>query len=628
MILGFRSFQTRLLLIFIGLLGLMQLAIFTAVDIASLENTRRQITDELTVGSQVFHQLVDSRLKQLADGASVLASDFAFKQVVATQDSKTLQSALANLSSRVNADIATLVDLDYQKLTSTYDFDPKVEAQIYEELVYQAEEQGSATITRVIDGDVYHLVAVPVLAPYPLAWLITGFVVDDGLLQQYRELTSGDISLLRGAQLLSSSYPDNMKTALAAAYGGINIKAPAFTLEMAEQTYVVHRSAFSADIQTLLTQSLEEALAPYYQLQNRLFLLFTLTAVIFIVAITLAARNVTRPVKTLVAGVKNLSEGNYTERVGITRKDELGELAVAVNQMAQGLEEKDKIRDLLGKVVSPEIAEELIKNRPELGGEEREVSILFSDVRNFTTLCEGEAPGDILNLLNTYLSQVSGVIEQHGGVVDKYIGDAVMALFGAPIRKADDARRAVTVALEMMQAVGRLNKDFTRQGHAPISIGIGINTDTVVAGNMGSQTRMNYTVIGDGVNLASRLEGLTKYYGVQVIVSETTRSNAPTFTYRELDRVQVKGKTQAITIYEPMGLPEQISASMQQQLSDYHEALACYRQRQWQQAGQQFQRLNDQSPHALYQRYLQRIEAFQAQPPGEDWKGVMQFDSK
>ncbi len=178
--------------------------------------------------------------------------------------------------------------------------------------------------------------------------------------------------------------------------------------------------------------------------------------------------------------------------------------------MSAGLAERDRVRDLLGKVVSPEVAAELLRKDVTLGGEEREVTVLFSDLRNFTSMSERLTPQEMLGILNRYFTRMDGIIEKHGGVVDKHMGDGLMALFGAPLANPDDADRAMKAALEMSEALDDLNWKWQKRGLPAIGVGIGINTDVVVAGNMGSETRLNYTVIGDGVNLASRLEGLTK----------------------------------------------------------------------------------------------------------------------
>jgi adenylate cyclase len=221
-------------------------------------------------------------------------------------------------------------------------------------------------------------------------------------------------------------------------------------------------------------------------------------------------RSVSRPVLQLADGARNIAEGNYQHRVHLQQEDELGSLATSFNQMSEGLAERDRVRDLLGKVVSREVAAELLQKGIALGGEEREVTVLFSDLRNFTGMSEALPPQEMIGILNHYFTRMSAIVEKHGGVVDKYVGDALMALFGAPVAKDGDADRALKTALEMTAALDELNRDWHERGLPTIDVGIGVNTDVVIAGNMGSETRLNYTVIGDGVNLASRLEGRRK----------------------------------------------------------------------------------------------------------------------
>jgi adenylate cyclase len=212
------------------------------------------------------------------------------------------------------------------------------------------------------------------------------------------------------------------------------------------------------------------------------------------------------------------------------------------------------------------------------------------------------------------------VVDRHGGVVDKYIGDAVMAVFGAPLARADDAERAVRTALELA-ALGAAAAER-------LEIGVGVNTDVVVAGNMGSRTRLNYTVIGDGVNLASRLEGLTKRYGVGAIVAESTRDACPGLLFRELDRVRVKGKSRPVRIFEPLGEATALSDAARERLARHDEALAAYRAGRLDEALRGFEALAAEDGAALYGVYRERILALQASglPPG--WDGTTSFEEK
>ena len=223
---------------------------------------------------------------------------------------------------------------------------------------------------------------------------------------------------------------------------------------------------------------------------------------------------------------------------------------------------------------------------------------------------------------------MSVAIEAEGGVVDKYIGDAIMALFGAPLGHGDDAPRAIRAALAMGRELLELNHELAEQGLPEIATGIGINTGLVVAGNMGSTRRLNYTVIGDNVNLASRIEGLTRFYGVPLIVSESTAAAAPDITFRELDQVRVKGKQEPVRIFEPLELdtPE---APSPDELDRYHQALTHYRSREWQQAEALLATLMAAAPTCpLYALYRRRIAEFSSTPPAADWQGIEVFSEK
>jgi adenylate cyclase len=313
----------------------------------------------------------------------------------------------------------------------------------------------------------------------------------------------------------------------------------------------------SETIVALLQRSLDRELAPYLRLE-RTYLFLGLLGLIISTALGMRiARGVSQPVLELAEGAHRIAAGDYRHRVKVEQQDEIGSLAASFNHMSAGLAERDRVRDLLGKVVSPEVAAELLRNDAVLGGEEREVTVLFSDLRNFTAMCENLSPQEMLGILNHYFTCMAAIVEKHGGVVDKYVGDALMALFGAPLANPDDADRAMQTALEMSQAIDELNLAWQKRGLPAIGMGLGINTDTVVAGNMGSETRLNYTVIGDGVNLAFRLEGLTKIpeYETRIIVSDSTLARAKErYQTRRLGEVTVKGKQKPVEIHALLGL--------------------------------------------------------------------------
>ena len=285
-----------------------------------------------------------------------------------------------------------------------------------------------------------------------------------------------------------------------------------------------------------------------------------------------------------------------------------------------------------GEYVAPELVAEMAED-PEkynMDGESRELTVLFVDVRGFTTISEGLTPKALREYINLYLTAMSEDIrDSHRGTLDKYIGDAVMAFWGAPVAFPDHAGRAVATALLMQASARRLNRDFSARGWPPLQIGIGLNSGLMHVGDMGSQIRRAYTVMGDAVNLAARLEGVTKVYGVGIAVGAATRAAAPEFVYRELDLVRVKGKHEPVAIYEPLGKLDAVDAATIAALAKWGEALALVRAQQWVSAIALLGELQAAGPDLpLYALYLQRIEAYRANPPGAGWDGVTTFDTK
>jgi adenylate cyclase len=231
--------------------------------------------------------------------------------------------------------------------------------------------------------------------------------------------------------------------------------------------------------------------------------------------------------------------------------------------------------------------------------------------------------------INLYLTAMSEDIRGNRGTLDKYIGDAVMAFWGAPVALPDHASRAVATALKMLETANRLNADFLARNWPELKIGIGLNTGDMRVGDMGSKIRRAYTVMGDAVNLGSRLEGITKEYGVGLVVGEATKLAAPEFAYRELDRVRVKGKNEPVPIFEPIGLASEIDENTRAELDLWHETLGLVRAQKWEEAERLLRKLHGSYPERkLYELYLERIDYYRENPPGTDWDGVTTFKTK
>lgn len=294
---------------------------------------------------------------------------------------------------------------------------------------------------------------------------------------------------------------------------------------------------------------------------------------------------------------------------------------------------KRLLKERWGQYVSPEVIEELMSNPAlleSMEGSSRNMTVLFSDIRNFTTISEGMEPKQLMRMMNEYLTPMTRLIidkSKYQGTIDKYIGDAIMAFWGAPLFDDHHARNAVLAALEMQQLADELSMKFKAQGWSAIRIGIGLNTGMMAVGNMGSSFRRAYTVLGDPVNLAARLEGLTKEYGVGILVSESTMQNARGIVYRELDRVRVKGKGQAVSIYEPICISEEVSAAQLEHIKQFEQMLSCYRAQQWKEAGEILDNL-PQSDEVLVRLYRERITELQANASGANWDGVTTFKTK
>jgi len=283
------------------------------------------------------------------------------------------------------------------------------------------------------------------------------------------------------------------------------------------------------------------------------------------------------------------------------------------------------LKKAFSSYVSPDLVKQIEKDPDKLilGGEQRELSILFSDIRGFTTVSESLTPPELVKLLNEYLSPMTRIVLEEKGTLDKFIGDAVMALFNAPLDVTDHPERACTAAVRMMAELKHLNQGFQERGMHTIDIGIGINTGPAVVGNMGADIRFDYTAIGDSVNLASRLEGLNKYYGSHILVSEDTRCRISSggFIFREVDRVRVKGKHLPVVMYELMIANTEI-------LPEFEQGLELYRKREFVSASEIFDRLAQTWQDGPSRLYVERCGEYIANPPDENWDGTYTAKSK
>jgi adenylate cyclase len=301
-------------------------------------------------------------------------------------------------------------------------------------------------------------------------------------------------------------------------------------------------------------------------------------------------------------------------------------------QRTVALYNRNQVKGAFQQYVSTAVVEEMLKH-PEklhLGGERKFLTVLFSDIRGFTTISERMESQNLVEFLNEYFTEMTEIILKYAGTLDKYMGDAIMAIYGAPIEQTDHAIRACLTALDMIEKLCELRQGWREQGKPLITIGIGINSGLMTVGNMGSEKRFDFTVMGDHVNLGSRLEGTNKEYGTNIIISEYTyHAVKDVFVVRELDLVRVKGKKEPVKIYELVGGTGQVETNTLACLTHFEQGLTAYREMRWDTAIEKFQHalsLNPKDPPSHV--YIERCQAYQQIPPPENWDGVYTMTTK
>ena len=293
---------------------------------------------------------------------------------------------------------------------------------------------------------------------------------------------------------------------------------------------------------------------------------------------------------------------------------------------------KRQFTELFGQYVPPELVDKMATDPEKYTMEPKaaELTILFSDVRGFTSISEALKPEELREYINQYLTEMSGIIRsKYNGTLDKYIGDAIMAFWGAPVEDAQHARNGLLAGMAMQKECKVLNEKFSARGWPALKIGVGLNSGNVRVGDMGSKVRRAYTVMGDAVNVASRLEGRTKHYGVGILVGQATRNAVKDMVFREVDRIKVKGKDEAITIYEPVGHESEVDKQTQDELRLWNQTLRAYRSQQWDQVEVNLINLQRMAPdRGLYALYGENVARFRRTPPPPGWDGTTVFDEK
>jgi class 3 adenylate cyclase len=380
----------------------------------------------------------------------------------------------------------------------------------------------------------------------------------------------------------------------------------------------------------LYATNLDSSLIPFRKIQNKI--LMTGIAVLFlgILFSMLFSRRIALPLKSLLRGTKGVIDGNYDFEIEHTSSDEVGQLSKAFNHMLKGLREKQYIQETFGKYVHPSIVADILSNPEKIqpGGTRSYQTVLFCDVANFTSFSETMAPESLIKLLNEYLGAMTEEISNNQGVLDKYIGDAIMAFWGPPFTPGNHSLLACQAALKMQSVLNTLRPQWLSQGLPEIRMRVGIATGHMIVGNIGSEKNLEYTCIGDTVNYSSRLEGINKMYGTDIIIDIFTKKNVEhDLLLRALDTIQVKGRAQGSEIFEVMAekknaLQEQIKIK-----TDYEAALALYRKGEFTEAEEAFNSLHNASNDLPSKNMAARCQGYIASPP-ENWMGIAVMKEK
>lgn len=363
-----------------------------------------------------------------------------------------------------------------------------------------------------------------------------------------------------------------------------------------------------------------------------------IAAILGFVFAMLVGSGITRPVMRLLESTREVEAGRLDGAITITTQDEIGQLSAAFNRMIETLRHNQRIRETFGRYINPRIAEGLLE-QPAIAateGQRRVMTVMFCDMKGFTSLSEGVTPSGLVKIMNLYLSTMSAPVHAHRGIIDKYIGDAIMAYWGAPfVEEAEQTHLAALAAIDMIGQVNQLRKDLpellgVRVIPADCDIRIGIATGEALVGSIGSEFMMSYTVLGDTVNLASRLEGANKFYGSRSLISEATAAAcAATIELREIDRLVVMGQTQPVAVFEILGKKDELTPAQTELRQRYADGLAAYRDRRWDDAEQAFAAALAAAPGDGPSIAMKaRVAAFVQNPPAADWDGAWHPERK
>lgn len=488
---------------------------------------------------------------------------------------------------------------------------------------------------------IYQMVAKPVMFGDEIHGVVLwGSRIDRRTLQSIKEISSIDIALYSKEGINTSTLSPEKEEELLKLISVIYKQTTTGTvgeLSLGREQFIAMRSSILPGTpieegEFIVLKSLTEELGFLRKLQITILSIGGFILIISIALSFLLASGVTKPVRTLAIASGRIGQGELETSVEIRTGDELEQLGDAFNDMVRGLKEREFIKNTFERYVSKTVASEIIKN-PEmvcLGGTKKELTVMFSDIGGFTTLSEAMIPEEVVRRLNEYFEGISSAILEFNGTLNQFQGDAVVAFWGAPIPQENHAALACLAALRCREFLKGLQERWMAHGIPERAFRFGISTGEMVVGNIGSPSRFEYTVIGDGVNLASRLEGTNKIYGTQILISEKTYGLVKEgIAARELDIIRVVGKTNPVRIYELISEKGKLDDKRMEILEKFQTGINLYRGRRWNEAVGYFQRILDLDPNDKpSQEYLKRCKELENSPPPPDWEGVFELRSK
>lgn len=631
-------FKYKLTLLIAGIILALLSGIFWIVQHQIEQNAIEAIKENFTETQLLVSTLMTDRQRRLDEIASGLAGSEFIRVILTdpTLDDLTRNDLIDGEILPNYPQLSLLVAIDIEDtILAINAVGQEIGQTLLEQPFYHSARDGSRGSGFVISsGQARQIMALPVTIGFDdeeeiLGVLLVGLTWSQEDVQHIKTLTNADIAFIDRQQIfLSSQIKRFDETPLPPAILQQHLpnilsfpENEAHLMTLQDERFLVVNVLDNQQNSPpyLILTSLDRELV-FVKAIRRILIEFAVGGVLLGLALSFFfARGISKPITQLQQATAEIERGNLEYRVTIRSHDEFAQLGGAFNRMVEGLHEKERIRGIMNKVVSKEIADEILRSDLQLGGEERIATVLFSDIRGFTTFSELLPPKALLDVLNAYFTRVSECIHAHHGNIDKYIGDALMALFGVPIARETSVKDAVLAALEMTTALEEFNQSLASSIGRQLKVGIGINTGKLVAGLMGASSRMEYTVMGDAVNLASRLEGLTKQYGVQIVISETTYqalqpllSPQDGLAFRYLDAVQVKGKTRGVRIYQVLRQTQEVERFLHR----FHQAHDLLESGKLQQAEQEFAALRQEwGSDTVTALFHERVSAYRQSPP-------------